>query len=630
MIRLCITVHSQILLILVLTMQSGVSLTAVTKPWGNYDGNGGMADGHYCVSNSLSPMTNYSFSNGYWAGLSWAESSPAPGVFNFSSLDTILKSADKGDYYVEVNPLVGQCSPTWLYSIGVEPLIVNWKPPPSCVPPLCVPAGTWNCSHDNGTGCGCDGVYPCNQTFPDYLSPLYQKHQKEWVIAVHTHIISLPSNLRRRVLSVQTNAGSTGDGCAWHGRLYPDQRLKGYAKIENKTVFNEFSLKIHQMYIDIYANKSSPSIALLFNGLTSLPGLWQAVNASSLVRTGYMIKTGSISHNYAISGEMAKVETLRVLLKTELPGSKGLYVRSRGETTLSANTDWVLQPHWTAWALMNWNLAFGTDTWQNNTLIEEQHRMRPVLSFFSQYAGVRQGKESTGAFAMLRDGLDTSDTQRFPEAKFGKTDKGHNLDRCIAILNFFNGTSKYPPKNDAPSSQGCGCSRKKLLGLNDACYNVWPGNYAMFLEQISPDSTSVGVWRIGPSNELFGRYGRSVNGTANAMLFRTTNRVFTGERETVYVRVIFFDSKDAESNNSWALSYSATSGCANMSTVSGKKSGHWVEVRFHLQDAALGDGKCVKNSDIILTSNRQVVFNLIELSKIPFSFDLSPWKLDMS
>lgn len=130
-------------------------------PWGNYDGNGGLTDGHYCADNALSPPTTYDFSRGYWFGLTWASTAPSAGVFNFSGLDAALARADATNQYVEANALVGQCSPAWLYSkaVGVEPLIVSWKPPPTCVPPLCVPAGTWNCSSNNGQGCGCDGRY---------------------------------------------------------------------------------------------------------------------------------------------------------------------------------------------------------------------------------------------------------------------------------------------------------------------------------------------------------------------------------------------------------------------------------------------------------------------------------------
>ena len=130
-------------------MNTPVFLAAIavtSSPWGNFDGNGGLYDGHYCINNDASPPAGFNFTKGYWAGLRWDATNPAPGVFNFSEVDAILRRANKTDTFVELNALVGQCSPSWLYDDGyVVPLKVNWKPPPTCMPPTCVPAGTWSC-----------------------------------------------------------------------------------------------------------------------------------------------------------------------------------------------------------------------------------------------------------------------------------------------------------------------------------------------------------------------------------------------------------------------------------------------------------------------------------------------------
>lgn len=585
-----------------------------------------MKDGHYCDVNSNSPPTGFDFSRGYWAGLTWAATNPAYGVYNFSELDAILQAADAADQYVEVNALVGQCSPKWIYTHGVTALKVNWKPPPTCVPPICVPAGTWNCSTHNGTGCGCDGVTPCNQTFPDYLSSIYQQYLEKWIKATHKHIVGLPAHLRERVLSVQANAGSTGDVQFFHGRLYPEQQnFTGYG---SKSVFTDYYRAVMKIYIDTYnvpAGSSKPSVQLLFNGDDDVRDAMIA--ASSLSRTGYMRKVGTVSHNYGISGEMVKWNAIRPMLQKKLPG--GNYVRTRGESTLSASTSWMVHPAWTAWALATWNAAFGMDTWQNNTLIEKQPTMRPALSFFSKYAGSREGKNNAGAWAVLRDGLDVSDIGRWPEAKFGKVSNGHNVDRCHAIINH---TAKlqtsYPPRLDSPTDKGCGANRESTYGLNDATYQGYPGNYQQFLEQVDEEGTSIGAWRIGPSDEIFGRYGRSAL-PGGGLFFRSTGSVFAGY-STVYARVVFYDSGAA---SAWKLSYSGKGGCVTMAKVTGKGTGHWIEARFKLQSTRLPSSKCPQGSDVTLTdltpkNNHPVVFNLIELSKEPFDFTLSPYQLD--
>jgi len=615
---------------------------ASATPWGVYDGNGGMIDGHYCAQNTA--MTNFSWTRGYWLGFTWAATNPEYGVFDFSELDQTLRTADKNDQYVEVNALVGQCSPPWLYEHGVTPLLVNWKPSPTCVPPICVPAGTWNCSNSGGEGCGCDGV-PCNQTFPDYFSPIYRSRMKEWINASHQHIVALPPNLRKRILSVQANAGSTGDLSGWHGRLYPDQREAGFDRIENATLWAQYYEDVMKDWIDIYnvpEGSSNPPVALLF-GNNEDPVVDTYVQRSSLAHTGYMRKMGQTSHNYAISGEMQLFNETRALLETKLPGSKNLFVRTRGESTLSVSRSWLAAPSWTAWALAAWNAAFGMDTWQNNSLIEEQPHMRPALSFFTTYAGAREGRSNAGAWAVLRDGLDIADIHRWPEVQFGKVNKGHNMDRCLAIINHTANTqTAHPPKLDvAPAGAvGCDAGRTGLVALQDAGYQVYPGNYAQFLEQLEPEATSLGAWRIGPKDEIFGRYGRSAlakgsdDGTAASLLFRVTEGVFSDHEGPLYARVVFFDAGDA-GRQSWMLRFSSSHGCSDTQKIEGKGSGHWVEARFELQGASfsgiLSNSKCPKGSDVTITDlspamSSAVVFNLIELSKVPFEFELTPFR----
>ena len=761
--------NSHRLAIALLTLSTA---SKISKPWGNYDGNGGLRDGHYCAANSLSPPTSFNFSSGYWAGITWASTNPAPGVYNFSEVDAILRAADTLDQFVEFNALIGQCSPTWLYSNGVTALNVNWKPPPTCVPPTCVPAGTWSCENH---GCGCDGVYPCNQTFPDYLSPIYLKHAQEWINATHAHLTSLPDNLKKRILSVQVNAGSTGDGCFFHGRLYPDQQkltpqsnppCYTCSKLGDKTwrdYYHKYYMQIAETYVSAYATihptpapsppptpppspPPSPSptkcrktdtchdcffetfhcqdgkhplnastclscvnkhraalsapgpdgkalcnlnsshirgwchrvwrethaaaaveqttaqgeanntehMLLLFNGFSNNADLVALVNASSLRREGYMIKDGLVSHSYSVSGEMQVWNTSRRLLQTPLPGSSNgnRYVRSRGETTLSAFIDWELRPAWTAWALATWAACYGLDTWQNNTLIEKVPAMRPALSFFTKYAGTRdkEGKSSPGAWAVLRDGLDVADTSRFPEATFGSVDKGKNLARCTAIVDFVSKTqTRHPPRLDAPSNKSCGSGRRRL-GLNDAGYQVYPGNYNGFLRQRDADASSYGAWRIGPREEIFGRYGRSVVPSSAGMAFEVLGGVFGDYEGDVHVRVVFFRPERTASSASadFVVAYSTTSTlsggadraskCVSKAISTAKDGeGHWVEARFTVAldtHERFGGGACHNGADVVIdepgTGAERIVFNLIEISKRTFTVQLSPWLIRVS
>lgn len=84
---------------------------------------------------------------------------------------------------------------------------------------------------------------------------------------MHVHLLLLPSNLRRRMLSVQPNAGSTGDPTWFHGRLWPDQQHLTPAdggcylcphllvKQDRKAVFDGWKLKVMGKYMSVYTGE---------------------------------------------------------------------------------------------------------------------------------------------------------------------------------------------------------------------------------------------------------------------------------------------------------------------------------------------------------------------------------------
>ena len=224
---------------------------------------------------------------------------------------------------------------------------------------------------------------------------------------------------------------------------------------------------------------------------------------------------------------------------------------------------------------------------------------------------------------MLRDGLSADDTERFPEATFGVNSKS-NYQRCSSVLTYYENATRFPPRNDLPAPSACGCGRKKTphktangsvvsVGLNDACYRVWPGNYERFLTQLDVDSTSFGVWRVGPKDEIFGRYARVVaqkagSSTGTLFFFKVTDNVFESI-SAAYARVVYFNEQG--SDRSWSLWYSkkggkcvtagsVTNGAGNQSNI-----GHWVEARFQLKDAELGTGhgSCQGGADITVVDS---------------------------
>lgn len=172
-----------------------------------------------------------------------------------------------------------------------------------------------------------------------------------------------------------------------------------------------------------------------------------------------------------------------------------------------------------------------------------------------------------------------------------------------------------------------------------------------FLTQLDADSTSYGVWRAGPQDEIFGRYGRVVvtnksNSNAGRLSFIVTDEVFQST-PAAYARIVYLNEGPGRT---WSLRYSTdkgecasagfvTNGVGNQSTI-----GHWVEARFLLDNAQLGSGRgpCDGGADVSIVdmdsgpelfdsfSHRSpTVFNLVDISKEEFGFALSPWTQDV-
>ena len=176
----------------------------------------------------------------------------------------------------------------------------------------------------------------------------------------------------------------------------------------------------------------------------------------------------------------------------------------------------------------------------------------------------------------------------------------------------------------------------------------------MFLEQVAPDTTSVGAWRAGPSDEIFGRYGRSairtetgqadgIGGYSSLKFLVADGAVLfaSGSGSGIQARVVYLDTTAGASFKLELAASSSATACTGASAravsrvVTGKGTGHWVEARVPLADEGSAPPSCgvaavaaAVGRELLLTQlsgSEAVVFNLVELSREGFGFALSPW-----
>ena len=74
------------------------------------------------------------------------------------------------------------------------------------------------------------------------------------------------------------------------------------------------------------------------------------------------------------------------------------------------------------------------------------------------------------AFIGLRDGLDSNDTERFPESKYGKATED-NSDRMVKIADAF---KQYGAKQEDPShATGGPMNQRHADKMNDVGFGIW-------------------------------------------------------------------------------------------------------------------------------------------------------------
>eukprot|EP00035_Acanthoeca_spectabilis_P013648 m.254549 g.254549 ORF g.254549 m.254549 type:complete len:298 (+) comp15943_c1_seq2:1193-2086(+) len=193
---------------------------------------------------------------------------------------------------------------------------------------------------------------------------------------------------------------------------------------------------------------------------------------------------------------------------------------------------WNEAPMWaTYWHLM-WQLTFGVDMPGLSEPSLLNTTFEPFYRLFNRYAAsVRPPATSQtwpGAIVALRDGLDSSDTDRFPETQFGQAVQT-NQKRLLAIAKAFEAYGAAEGDPQAAASEAMASRRRK--SMNDVGWRIWPGNYGNgLITQLNPGASSVGHWRVGPKSQPYGRFARGFQHASGklAMPFQLDKRLWGG------------------------------------------------------------------------------------------------------
>ena len=401
--------------------------------------------------------------------LKWDDVESVQGEYAFhEKIGKILQAAHADDLSVTLMIWVGPDAPQWIYTKGV-PVVTTDRTV-------------------NALGQKTDK----QSKYPYYLHPEYKKAFHGLIDAFGSYIKTLPPALRERIVLVQCAEGSTGDGQPYKGN--PIDKKQDIPE----EVWNEFRLEAWDRY-----RKAMPGMPILVNSDANggMESQWLLDNMEVIT-----LKEGMFSHGYIVSDNDKRLAK-HAAIQAEA-NKRGKLVLMRGEMDGE-----LFEMGWSARNIpqaLYWSGIFAShcrlDIWNVPTKALEDKANWPACAFFNKYAGHRNASTAPAAFCALRDGLEASDFDRFPAAKFGgKPENKRDAERYIKIAKAF---ATYGARMDDPQkATGGGMINRKAKGPNDVGWGTLPGNYSRFLTQIDPGSGDVGRWNI--DDTIYGRFGRS-------------------------------------------------------------------------------------------------------------------------
>ena len=517
----------------------------------------------------------------------WAEMEPEPGVYDWSKMDSHIRNAVKGKYYYYFVLWTGPHAPEWIYEQGVPKVAVS-----------------------GGKG---------KDYFPYYLDKNYINYFHRFIGKLADHMASLPEADRNAFAFIQPAFGSTGDK-----QLYKGAPKDPQYKISAEE-YLEFCSGATKRFYEAFDKPELKHIRFLFNvDDESEPGEVKAKGArageqlyANWLRQNYPIELRkqqfTIAIGYQANGEIEQDTELRPTFYG-LNGKKPEFVR--GEFSKFAqggifkeNPIWNY--YWTAISTVD----RGLDLWEVDYGTVKTGKYDEGFAFASRYSYYKRPQTSPYAFIALRDVLDSADTERFPEGQYGKAVQS-NAERMQKMESEF---QKYGAKvgdlNAATSLSGSNYLLE-AKAMNDVGFGLIARNYSRFLTQIDANKTSVGLWRVGPADQPYGRYARGFENASgrNRMSFDLDDHFLPrGAKGPITLKLIYLD----QGTGKFSLRYDASSDPDKTAvTITKTNSGRWVSKNITIADGEFAN-KGPLNSDFSLVNedDEDDVFHMIEITK---------------
>jgi hypothetical protein len=524
----------------------------------------------------------------------WRDMEPAQGVYDFSELQQVLTRARDNGYYYYCEFWTGPHAPRWIYARGVPKVAT-----------------------DNGT-------------FPYYLDADYRTYATNYFHALAKFLAGLPDDVRARIAFFQSGFGSTGDR-----QLYKGTPVDSQYHIDSDqylAFMQEMTIAWHEAF-DAYPE--TRAIRFLWNvddydgsDTNELNGVPDRMRGEMLyakwMRDNYNVQfrkqqfttaIGYMANNEKDQDDEQRADFYGYGTPPRWDGNpefiRGEHNDSKWARTPMARRALKWQYYWTAIS----SVDRGLDAWETKPDFLLTNDYNEAFEFSTRHAYCKKAETSPRAFIALRDVLDYSNTDRFPSDVYGSATRD-NTARIDAILSQY---AAYGASNEDTAAVVNHVQSSYLLksrGLNDCVWNVIDRNYRRHMIQYDPNGTSVGLWRVGSTNEPYGRFARSFeNATGkNAMYFTCDAGLFADPAEQVTLKVIYYDDV---AGSTWDLQYDAGGGSlATAIGVTCTGSDNWKTVSATVTNAVMAhNGPNGSDLALVNTDGLDDVFHMIEIER---------------
>ena len=528
-------------------------------------------------------VSTYPYTRGQEYSAEWTAINPARSNFNWTAMDSLLQFAYNQNqrFFVKIQPVTATTVPPWIFSAGVPQI--------------------------NTPGL----------TYGYYLDPEFKLYFEEMVKALGKHLREeVPAHLANIVSFVRVDTGATGDEGPYDP---PDEAQVPAQYLISEADWRDYRIWVFGLYDQAFQHGAGPLIPLIFQNIETpvyqIEQNWVMTNVTS----GFGAKYGGQVRGHHLSESK------------NVPDSFKAYAMDTTFKFFSANEmdqTWEkfyfqlnvpLSFYWCAVESLNAGLSI--QDWSGSAVEgAAANNFEFAATFFNEWAAELDPPTARGGFCIFHEGLDSADTNKFPEATYGSPAKMSNSARYTAICAAY-ASQGAQMDHLLAATWGQVAQRRDQNGFNDSGWEIWAGNYDRFITQIDPDNTSLGLWRVRgtltTSSHPYDRFARRFDSASgrNTMYFDVNDNLTPTPGQSIQLSVVYLDSGAGQ----FGLLYDAVGNSQKTAfTVTKSNSNNWKTNSAVVTDWVFGNNG-PNGSDLVLTNlgaSGDTTFHMLELTKL--------------